>query len=261
VRTIAIANQKGGSGKTTTAFNLSGTLARAGQRVLLVDIDPQMSLSRDALGVQPCAGLSLSGVLMNGRGNLGRLIQPTAFPNIDIIAGDEDLQAIELEMGRASARETLLRRAFQRYVAGANGARPYDVVLIDVPPSLGFLYANAINCATEVILPVNLSLLSMSALERTLRSIALARAESNYDLRVLGILIGNVKARTAYHREAEKSLRAQFPDQVFRTVIPSSIVVEEAIHAKMPVCGYAPTSAVTRAYRDLGREIVARAAD
>jgi chromosome partitioning protein len=79
-------------------------------------------------------------------------------------------------------------------------------------------------------------------------------------LRVLGILIGNVKARTAYHREAEKSLRAQFADQVFRTVIPSSIVVEEAIHAKMPVCGYAPSSAVTRAYRDLGREIVARAA-
>jgi chromosome partitioning protein len=257
VRTIALANQKGGSCKTTTAFNLSGALARAGQRVLLIDLDPQMSLSRDALGLEPSEGLSLSRTLMSGRGSIGRLIQPTAFATIDLIAGDEELQAIELQMGRTASRETLLRRAVTRHF-GRPGTQTYDFVLIDVPPSLGFLYANAINCATEVILPVNLSLLSMSALERTLRSIALARSESNYELRVLGILIGNVKARTAYHREAEKSLREQFSTQVFRAVIPSSIVVEEAIHAKMPICNYAPSSALARAYRDLGREVLAR---
>lgn len=258
MRTIAIANQKGGSGKTTTAFNVSGALAKAGQRVLLIDLDPQMSLSRDALGVRTPTGPTLSSVLMSSRGNLGRLVQSTAFEGIDVVAGDEELQAIELQMGRTTAREMLLRRAFQRLFGRAEGAPSYDFVLIDVPPSLGFLYANAINCATEVILPVNLSLLSMSALERTLRSIAMARGESNYDLRVLGILIGNVKGRTAYHREAEKSLREQFGDSVFRTVIASSIVVEEAIHAKLPISGYAPSSAIARAYRDVAREIVAR---
>lgn len=249
-RIIAIANRKGGVGKTVTAVNLAGALVEAGHSVLAIDLDPQASLTH-ALHLQRLPH-TLSAALVEEDGRFEELIQPTGIQGLFAVAGEPNLKSIELGMGEMMGREFRLRRCLQKQLE-----RRFDFVLIDCPPSLGFLTANGIIAADEVLIPVDLGSFSLEALADTLKGINVTR-DINYALRVLGILINNVNARTSYDQQAEAHLREEFGELVFQTTIPNSTVVDAAIHERTPITLYEPRSLVAQRVRALVDEVLAR---
>ena len=253
-RTIAFVQRKGGSGKSTTCLNLAGALAEQGRRVLLLDLDPQCSLSASVLGVRP-AERTLSAALIE-EASLADLVRPSGLANIDVVPGDPDLARIELNLGPLPGRERLLRdrlRAERTLLAG------YDYLLLDAPPLLGFLTTNCLNAANSLILPLNpQDRASRDALEETVASVRLVAEESNYGLRIDGILLGQVKAQTGLGREACAYMRRLWGDLVFEAVIPDSIAVQEALNERQPVLLYSKRSGPAAAYRALCREVLAR---
>jgi chromosome partitioning protein len=254
-RTIAFVQRKGGSGKTTTCLNLAGALAEAGNRVLLIDLDPQCSLSASVLGVRPGEHL-LSSALIEAT-SLANLVRAGGLANINVIPADPNLAQIELNLGPLPGRERLLRdrlRAERALLAG------YDYVLLDAPPLLGFLTTNCLNAAGSCILPLNpQDRSSRDALQETVASVHQVARESNYNLQITGILLGQVKGQTSLGREACAHMRRAFGDLVFTTIIPDSIAVQEALNHRQPVTLYSKRSAPAAAYRALCREVVARA--
>lgn len=252
---VAFVQRKGGSGKTTTCLNLAGALAEAGSRVLLIDLDPQCSLSASVLGVRPGEDL-LSNALINAT-SLADLVRPSGLANINVIPADPNLARIELNLGPLPGRERLLRdrlRAERALLAG------YDHVLLDAPPLLGFLTTNCLNAAERCILPLNpQDRASRDALEETVASVQHVAAESNYNLRIEGILLGQIKGQTSLGREACAHMRRVYGDLVFDAVIPDSVVVQEALNCRLPVTAFARRSAPAAAYRALCREVLGRA--
>jgi chromosome partitioning protein len=254
---VGLVNQKGGSGKTTTCLNVAGALVEHRFRVLLVDLDPQASLS-DVLDVAPLSDRHLSRTLLRDNADFMELIQPTTLQNISVIAGDGELRQLELAMGEITGREMRLRKAIGAHIRALTAA--FDYILIDCPPALGYLTANANNAATEVILPMNLDKMGMNALSDTLRSIGVVRQTTNAALRVLGILPTQVNMRTKLDQARDSYLRQQYNGEVFDTTIPTSVQVKEAIEMAMPVTHYARRGAVARRYRKLVDEILEREA-
>lgn len=250
-RIIAVANRKGGVGKTVTAVNLAGALVGRGLRVLCIDIDPQASLSY-ALGVQPMAGATLSRALAEDDVPLSALAQQSRVPDLSVVAGEATLKSVELGLGEMIGREFRLRRLLQRPPDGI------DIILLDCPPSLGFLTANALMAADEVLIPVDLGSFSLQALQDTLKSIEAARQTVNYGLRTLGILINNVRPGTSYDRDAEAYLREHMAELALQTRIPSATVIDEAVEARHPVTLFAPRSVTARLYEALADEVLAR---
>jgi chromosome partitioning protein len=253
-RIIAFVQRKGGSGKTTTCLNLAGALAELERRVLLIDLDPQCSLSASVLGVRPGDYL-LSSALINGT-SLADLVRPSGLANINVVPADPNLAQIELNLGPLTGRERLLRdrlRAERALLAG------YDYLLLDAPPLLGFLTTNCLNAAMSCILPLNpQDRSSRDALEETVASVQRVAEESNYNLRVEGILLGQVKLHTSLGREACNYMRRKWGDLVFEATIPDSIAVQEALNNRQPVTLYSKRSAPALAYRALCRAIVGR---
>lgn len=250
-RIIAIANRKGGSGKTITAINLAGALVEAGHPTLAIDLDPQGSLTR-GLGVaegQP----RFSEVLVHGGEGFSDLIQATHVPNLFVIPADGDLNGIETGLREVPGRELRLRRCLTKFLA-----RQFDFILLDCPPSLGALTVNALVAAGEVVIPVDCGSYGREALASTLSTIEFTREEINYNLRVLGILVCNVNNRTSYDQLAESTLRQQFGSLVFEVSIPTSIRVDEAAEARLPVVFYDPRSSLATRFRDLAREVLVR---
>jgi chromosome partitioning protein len=252
-----LVNQKGGSGKTTTCLNVAGALVEHRFRVLLVDLDPQASLS-DVLNVAPLPERHLSRTLLRDNVDFMELIQPTLLENISVIAGDGALRELELLMGEIAGREMRLRWAIGAHIRAL--ATAFDYIMIDCPPALGYLTANANNAATEVILPMNLDKMGMNALSDTLRSIGVVRQTTNAALRVLGILPTQVNMRTKLDQARDTYLRQQYDGQVFETTIPSSVQVKEAIEMALPVTHYARRGAMARRYLRLVEEILEREA-
>jgi chromosome partitioning protein len=250
-RVIAIVNRKGGSGKTVTAFNLAGAFAELDKPVLTIDLDPQASLSKglNIFSTNP----SFSQILVGGGDGFETLIQATHIGNLFAIPADRDLNAIETGLKEVPGREFRLRRCLQRFLA-----REFDFVLVDTPPTLGSLTQNALVAADEVLIPVDCGTYGRDALGTTLDVIDFIREEINYNLRILGILICNVKTFTTFDKAAEAAIRDQFSDLVFRTVIPSSIKVDEASEAGLPLVFYKRTFHISERYRDLAGEIEAR---
>jgi len=257
LRVIGLVNQKGGSGKTTTCLNLTGALVEQGFRVLLIDLDPQASLS-DVLDLPPLPERHLSQTLLRDNRDFMDLIQPTHLEHVALIAGDGQLRELELAMGEISGREMRLRRAIGEHVRALS--ERFDYLLIDCPPALGYLTANANNAATEVLLPMNLDKMGMNALTDTLRSIGLVRGSTNPALQVLGILPTQVNMRTKLDQARDTYLREKYNGQVFQTTIPSSVQVKEAIEVALPVTHYARRGAVAKRYRKLVEEILEREA-
>ncbi|GIV89357.1 MAG: sporulation initiation inhibitor Soj [Chloroflexus sp.] len=249
-RTIALAMQKGGVGKTTTALNLGVMLANRGRRVLLVDLDPQANLTQ-GLGVDlNTVTYSVYEVLLNPEHGIGFATRSIA-DHLDLIPASLDLAGAELELSGRVGRELLLRKALR---AAQN---EYDYILFDPPPSLGLFTLNALAAAESVIAPLQLHAYALRALPQLEATIELVR-EINPPLRLGGIICTMADRRTNLSQQVEQQVRAQYGDLVFTTVIPFTIRLAEAPAAGVSIATFAPNSTGAKAYAELATELEER---
>ncbi len=247
----ALANQKGGVGKTTTAINLGAYLAFRGFRVLLIDIDPQ-SNATSSLGFDK-NGLSLSiyDALIN-KVPISQTIILTDHLCLELVPSSPGLAGAEVEMVSLLAREHLLHKAIVPI------AERYDYILIDCPPSLGLLTINALTAATDgVIIPVQCEYLALEGLTLLIHTINLVRDNLNPQLKVRGLLMTMYDARTNLSKQVVEEVRKHFPDKVFETIVPRSVRLSEAPSHGETILSYAPQSAGGLAYRALAEELIA----
>jgi chromosome partitioning protein len=248
----ALANQKGGVGKTTTAVNLSACLAERGCRVLLVDADPQANAT-SSLGVTAEElPSSLYDVLIRRRPVLDTIVT-TAHSGLDLLPSAPALAGAEVEMVAVLAREHLLRRAFD--------ALPddYTHILIDCPPSLGLLTVNALVAVTDgVVVPIQCEYLALEGLGRLWHTVQLVREGLNPGLYISGMVLTMFDSRTNLAEQVVNEVRSHFPQQTFRTVVPRSVRLSEAPSYGQTILNYAPSSPGAAAYRALAREFLER---
>jgi chromosome partitioning protein len=247
-RIYAIANQKGGVGKTTTAVNLAACLAEAGERTLLVDLDPQANATA-GLGIR--ANGSSTHDLLDGI-PLRQLTSPTVLPNLDLVPAKPDLAAATVHLSALSGGERYLADALDDAVAG------YAFVFLDCPPSFGPLTVNALAAADRVIVPVQAEYYALEGLSQLLGSINLAKARLNARLAVAGILLTMVDGRTRLAHEVESELRRHFGALVFDTTVPRSVRLAEAPSHGLPAIAYDRRSAGAQAYWKVAMELVDR---
>ncbi|MDI3299650.1 MAG: AAA family ATPase [Bacillota bacterium] len=251
-RVIAVANQKGGVGKTTTAVNLSAGLAYLGQRVLLVDIDPQGN-STSGLGLEKDALRPNIYDVLIGQAELGACVQATGVGGLFLVPANIDLAGAEIELVSMMARESRLRKALE-------GERErYDFVLIDCPPSLGLLTINALTAADSVLIPIQCEYYALEGLTQLLNSVRMVRANLNEALELEGVVLTMFDGRTNLSIQVAEEVKRYFPQKVFRSVIPRNVRISEAPSHGLPVLLYDPKSRGAEVYLELAREVLARA--
>jgi chromosome partitioning protein len=251
-RIIAVANQKGGVGKTTSTINLGATLAEYGRKVLLVDFDPQGALSI-GLGVQAHELESTIYNLLMERGvEIDDVIRPTNVENLDLLPSNIDLSAAEVQLVTEVGREQALGRAIKRALDR------YDVILIDCQPSLGLLTINALACADAVLIPLACEFFSLRGVALLMDTIEKVQDRLNPDLTILGILATMFDPRTLHTREVRQRVVDAFGDLVFEAVINRTVRFPETTVAGEPITTWAPTSNGAEAYRLLAREVLSR---
>jgi chromosome partitioning protein len=249
---IAMCNQKGGVGKTTTTINLGAALAEYDRRVLLVDFDPQGSLSV-GLGVNPhTLSASIYNLLMSRDLTIDEVIDETNVPGLDILPSNIDLSAAEIQLVSEVAREQTLIRLLESVRSR------YDVILIDCAPSLGLLTINALTAADRVIMPLECEFFALRGIALLTDTIAKVQDRLNQRLEICGILGTMYDPRTLHSREVLERVVEAFGEQVFHTVIRRTVKFPETTVAGEPITTYAPTSPGAEAYRSLAREVLAR---
>jgi chromosome partitioning protein len=252
-RILAIANQKGGVGKTTTAINLGTALSAVGERVLLIDHDPQGNAST-GLGVHPhMRGLTLYDVLMDGA-PMVEAIMKTQVPGLSLLPAEADLSGVELELGHSAGRAYRLRDALR----SLEPAAAFDYVLIDCPPSLNLLTVNALAAADAVLVPLQCEFFALEGLSQLLRTIEQIRESLNAGLEVQGVVLTMFDRRNSLSAQVAKDVRTHLKEKVYETMIPRNVRVSEAPSFGKPALIYDLACAGSRAYLDLAREVIAR---
>jgi chromosome partitioning protein len=251
-RVIAMCNQKGGVGKTTTTINLAAALAEYGRKVLIVDFDPQGAASV-GLGISPHElDRTVYDLLVDRHAVIGELIRPTEVPGLDVLPANIDLSAAEVQLVSEVARESILGRVLRPVLDD------YDVVLIDCQPSLGLLTVNALTAAHGVLIPLECEFFALRGVALLVETIEKVRDRLNPRLEVDGILATMYDPRTLHAREVVARVYEAFGDTLLHTVIGRTVKFPDASVAAEPITTYAPTHAGAHAYRQLARELVAR---
>ncbi len=248
---LAIANQKGGVGKTTTAINLGAGLGALERRVLLVDCDPQGNATRGLGAVASPPHLYQALV---GEVPLAETILPSGFPNLDLIPSNRDLVGIEVEFVGEEGWEGILKRRL------AEVAAAYDLVLLDCPPSLGHLTVSALAAADGVLVPLQCEYFALEGVSELLSTVERVQGSLNRRLALAGILLTMYDDRTNLSREVADEVRRHFSDRVFETVVPRNIRLAEAPSHGLPIFQYDIKSRGAEAYLALARELLQRAA-
>ncbi|GAA2029760.1 AAA family ATPase [Yaniella flava] len=251
-RVIALVNQKGGVGKTTSSVNLGAALADYGRKVLMVDFDPQGALSA-GFGTNPHEmDLTVYNVLMERDVHVTEAIMKTEDANVDLLPANIDLSAAEVQLVNEVAREQVLARALRPVM------NDYDVIIIDCQPSLGLLTVNALAASHGVIIPLTAEFFALRAVALLVETIEKVQDRINPDLVVDGVLATMVDARTLHSKEVIGRLVEAFDDKVFETVINRSIKFADATVAAEPITAFAPNHAGAKNYRQLARELISR---
>jgi chromosome partitioning protein len=250
MRAIAVANQKGGVGKTATVLNLGAALAEMGERVILIDLDPQANLT--AISGADEVELTTHDLLLSPDVDLRDIVQPTPIENLLVAPSEYALAAAEASLAGAERRQARLAEKLGILAEGT-------IALIDTPPSLGFLTINALSAAHEVLIPVQCAFLAMKGLQQLLRTIEGVRERANPDLTILGLLLTMYDARTVHADEVRNRLQHHFGDEVFETVIPRTVAFDYATVAATPLVNFRPDSPGAEAYRALAQEVIDRA--
>jgi len=252
-RIIAVCNQKGGVGKTTTTINLGATLAEYGRRVLAVDFDPQGALSA-GLGVQTHDVPTIYELLLSRQTPPASAVQTTRVPGLDVIPANIDLSAAEVHLVSEVAREQILAGVLRRL------APDYDVILIDCQPSLGLLTVNALTASHGVLIPLECEYFALRGVALLIETIEKVRERLNPAIKLDGILATMYDARTLHSREVLERVGEAFGDQVLETVITRTVKFPDATVAAAPLTEFAPEHYAAQAYRQLARELLVRGA-
>lgn len=250
-RTIAVVNQKGGVGKTTTTVNLATALAAVNKKVLIVDFDPQGNAST-GLGIEQNNREITSYEVVLSDTAIDGAIQKTAVPNLHIIPATIDLSGAEIEM------VSLMRREFRLKDALAKAPHQYDYILIDCPPSLGLLTLNALAASDAVLIPLQCEFYALEGLSHLVRTIELVKTNLNSELSIQGIVLTMYDKRNKFTEQIEKDVRGYFGEKVYKSVIPRNVRMSEAPSHGKPALIYDMHCAGSKAYIQLASELIKR---
>lgn len=250
-RIIAIANQKGGVGKTTTSINLSAYLAKMGQRVLLVDLDPQANSTSGLAINKHKVEYSLYDVLVDSH-DPAAIISASKTAGLDILPSSPVLAAAEIELAKLPQREFRLKESL------ANLSSRYDMIIIDCPPSLGILTVNGLVAATDLLIPVQSEYYALEGLGQLLASVKRVKQALNPNLNLLGVLITMHASRTSLSHQVHDEIKRHFPDVIFSSLIPRNVRLAEAPSHGRPISDYDRFSKGATAYKKLAKEVLNR---
>ena len=257
LRVLSVSNQKGGVGKTTTAINLGTALAAVGERVLIIDLDPQGNAST-GLGIsRGQRKTTVYDVIVNDAPLLQAAVR-TALPGLDLIPSDADLSGVELELAQAPRRSFRLRDAIAALRAASTKDTGYSYVLIDCPPSLNLLTVNAMAAADAVLVPLQCEFFALEGLTQLMRTVELVRGNLNPTLEIQGVVLTMYDKRNRLSDQVAQDVRSHFGDKVYKTMIPRNVRVSEAPSFGQPVLVYDLKCLGSQAYLNLAREVVGR---
>lgn len=249
---LAIINQKGGVGKSTTAINASAALGQLGKKILLVDLDPQGNTT-SGLGVEKgTIEACIYEVLLDDETALADVVLPDVVEGVDIVPATINLAGAEVELVSEMAREHRLKDALQ----AAKGV--YDYIIVDCPPSLGLLTINALVAADELLIPIQCEFYALEGLTKLIDSMKRVKTRLNPNLDIFGVLLTMYDGRTNLANQVADDVREYFGDKVFETVIPRTVKLSEAPSFGLPITEYDPTGKGSLAYTDLAKEMIKR---
>lgn len=253
-RIIAIANQKGGVGKTTTAINLSSCLAEKGKKVLAVDMDPQGNMT-SGLGVDKNSIENTIYDLIIGESSIEEVLKENIMENLDIIPANIDLSAAEIELIDVEQKEYIVRNIIEEI------KEKYDYIIIDCPPSLSMLTINAMTTATSVLVPIQCEYYALEGLSQLIHTVDLVKSRLNPELEIEGVVFTMYDARTNLSLQVVENVKDNLQQNIYKTIIPRNIRLAEAPSYGIPINQYDPKSAGSESYMRLAEEVIAREED